>query len=149
MSTPQNSFPPAVPLTHKAPMYWFDNFEWESNEGSNSEGSDNNWLPGEPPEDWEYLDDATSRPATPEDLGPPESLLELHEPPTAVSPTDLESAAIKCQASQPGPTATSFPASSASSSSNLPPLKKAHSKTTWAKELSKGREDWPSKMLSE
>ena len=146
MSTSEKSFPHPAPLTHQAPLCWFDNFDWESNNDSNSEGSDNDWPPGEPSEDWEYLDDAMSRPATPEDLGPPESLIELQEPPQAVSPTDLESAARKHRALQPGPTITSIPVSSTSSSSNPPPLKKARSKTMWTKEVSK---DWPPKMLSE
>ena len=139
---------PETPITDEPPLYWYDNFKWESDDDSMSEGDDNEWQSGEPPGDWEYLDNTTSRPVTPEDLGNQALSLDVHNPLLAISATDSVSVGKKRRASQPGPTNTSL-AESSTSSSIIPPLKKAGSKTSWTKEHLKGGKDWPPKMLTE
>ena len=148
MSAPESTYPHSTPIMQQPPVYWYDNFEWESAEDSMSEGSNNEWEPGEPPGDWDYLDNATSRPVTPDDVGNEGLSLVVHNPLLAISAADRVSVAKKHRASQPGPAPTSLAASS-TSSSNIPPLKKARSKTTWTKEHLKGGKDWPPKMLTE
>src|SRR5260370_4114751 len=148
MSVPESSYPQSTPITQQPPVYWYDDFEWESVEDSTSEGSNNEWEPGEPPGDWDYLDNTTSRPVTPEDVGNEVLSLDVHNPLLDISATDKLSLAKKCRVSQPGPTASSF-APASTSSSNIPPIKKATSKTTCTKKHLKGGKDWPPKMLTE
>ena len=153
MTAPESTFPHSEPLAQQGPGYWYDGFEWDSSDkdDSNSNNSDDDWLPGEPPEDWDYYLENTSRPVTPEDLDNNcnwEHLPELLNPLLTPLPMD-SSTTRKCRASQPAPSATSLATSSAPTSSSIPPLKKVLSKSTWAKECSEGGKNWPPKMLSE
>lgn len=117
----------------------FDDLAPDVEDDSNNEG-DVDHLPSEPPSDWEFYDE--SRPMTPEDLADDRAFLgELQgEPSMAATPSR------KRQASEP-----SLPAASSSTHASLGehPLKRARSKSTWAKEQEKGGEDWPPRMLSE
>src|SRR5260370_8584994 len=109
MSVPESSYPQSTPITQQPPVYWYDDFEWESVEDSMSEGGNNEWEPGEPPGDWDYLDNTTSRPVTPEDVGNEVLSLDVHNPLLDISATDKVSLAKKFRASHPGPAAPSFP----------------------------------------
>jgi hypothetical protein len=126
--------------------FLYDNSAWDSDdseEDSDDDGDnkgDDDYLPSEPPSDWEFDDE--SRPMTPDDQADDWAFLEelYSKPSTATTPSR------KRQASEPSPSAAP---SSTRASLQEHPLKQSRSKSTWAKEREKGGEGWPPKMLSE
>ena len=145
--TLESSFPPSEPLAWQVPGYWYNNFEWDSEDGNSNSHSDSDYGGSDLDESNWDLDGDTSWPMTPEDLGsnraPLGNKLNNYPPPAASS----ISTARKRQASEPGPSTTSLAASAGSTPplSNIPPVKKAHSKSMQVKE----KEGWPPEMLSE